>query len=132
MQIKKDKIMKSSSLFNELTNPIQIQGNPQILNLFNIAKNATLELGNHEHSGDWDPYLRIELQNTDNVSADSGSNSDLDEILSGNILYSATGYDELDITDDIATIQCEDPNDDEKTIGVSFPISDIITINLER
>lgn len=140
-------MQKSPIYFDQLKN-IAIHGNTQSIALFTIACRATIALGDHEHTGDWDPYLSMQIRKPQLITALNGSQSDLDELLSGERLQSCTGYPEITFGDfndeDNETplthhekitnilIECEDPNDEENTITLQIPISCIEFISLER
>jgi hypothetical protein len=52
--------------------PIAINGNPQIIALLAHHLNLIWELGYQEHTGDWDPYLIIELTDGTKLETHSG------------------------------------------------------------
>ena len=130
---------------------IIIEGSQQSIALFRLASEAILALGEEEHTGDWDPFLLIKCKIRPGlIKSINGSNDDLDQILNGGNIETATGYPEIsfgdfneaddqlpdymnnyhEITDII--VQCQDPNNDENTIGVIIPIGCIISITLTR
>jgi hypothetical protein len=124
---------KSPILFGKLKQ-IAINGNLETLKTFQIALDAVYALGELEHSSDWDPFLTLELATTDNIESASGSNSDLDELLSGNTFHSEHGYGEFAISEDgesidILTALDSDMESDD-AIVITIPIKDILTISV--
>lgn len=140
---------KSPNLLRSLRN-IEINGNTQSIALFKTALDATLSLGDLEHTGDWDPFLKLQCRKLKGITALNGSNDDLEEILNGGNIESATGYPELEFGDfndednkpphylnnhqEITNIiiQCKHPQDEEDTIGLVIPIECITLISVER
>lgn len=120
---------KSPALFDGLSD-ISIEGNTLALVLFNIAKTAIIELGEHEHTGDWDPYIK--LISKDNI-----------------IIESTTGYPEIffEFNNEVITTKQAEPlkyhkditgigiytHDDDIEERITFyPFKDIRYISLER
>ena len=136
----------SPILFDALSNnPFIIEATDQrdiLKHLTSIERviHSILELGDLEHTGDWDPYLDIKLKTTSNIELISGSESDLDEALSGAILSTANGYPEFQILPEpnertensTLSIMVTCYNDDSDDFSVSIPITDIISITLQR
>lgn len=84
---------------------------PDYLNRFKKSIQLILELGEIEHTSDWDPYFIIILQ--DNT-----------EIITPN------GYHEIEITETSISIEIEDPNDEDNVILKTIPINDIKSISI--
>jgi len=72
---------------------------------------AIMQLGEEEHTSDWDPYIRI--TNCDDL-----------------ILDTATGYPEFKIDEANETIIVTLENEDDSTFSKSIAISDIKSIQL--
>ena len=62
---------KSSILIESLENVI-INGDVDKLTLLATALFAISELGDYEHSSDWDPYITIHLKNGESIDSYSG------------------------------------------------------------
>jgi hypothetical protein len=62
---------KSPTLLDSLKN-ILIDGDSLKLSLFETAKLSILELGELEHTGDWDPYLHIVFTDGTHIETSSG------------------------------------------------------------
>lgn len=133
----------SPILMAQLGNPLPISTRHELALLILLSR-ATIALGEHEHTGDWDPYVQIQLRHFKGIHTLNGSESDLDEILSGDHIESATGYPEISVNfnteqpdedvlshaDEIESIviECQHPENEEDTISVVIPYSCIATI----
>ena len=74
-----------------------------------------LDLGEEEHSGDWDPYLIITLN-------------------SGETIETENGYNYMEITEDLKSLQIETSTEfeNEEASYITLPLDQIKTIELKR
>lgn len=148
------KTQKSPQLFDSLNN-ILIERDSQKLALFEIAKKSILELGELEHTSDWDPYLTILIRRTSDLELINTSipkeehpNIILNSINNKGYLESETGYPEIifgdfneeeqetalkhheEITNII--IYIHNPYNEEEPLELLIPLHCIQIISLER
>lgn len=106
----------------------------ELIYAFQLTKDLILNLGNLEHTSDWDPYLRIGLKDGTYVETRNGYYS-----------FNLNGFpwDEVgvDIEDEINTLFLCSPEEDELELmredgeelwETNIPIKDIISIDLLR
>lgn len=107
----------SPQLFSILYNQdFFIGGDKAKLKSFHNIKESILELGEIEHTGDWDPYLRINFTNGETLETDNGYH------------YFETQDDNILLED--APNQGSETNGDDSYLII--PIKDIKSIRLLR
>ena len=118
---------KSTKFFDTLEN-IKIRTGQDIA-LFNLAKESILALGELEHTGDWDPYLSIELITGTKIQSTTGYSE---------IIFGDFNNDEQDTylrhNEEITSIgiHMDNPENEEEPIIRFFQLNQIKTISLNR
>lgn len=120
----------SPSLFDELSNkPTIIRGDAKSLMLLKRYLDLILHLGELEHTGDWDPYLKVTLTNDDTFETITGypeimlgDFNDDDQPNALNCLQEITSIGFFIEDDDT------DQTEDNMDWATYFPLSDIKSI----
>ena len=114
----------SPSLFDELSNkPTIIRGDAKSLMLFKRYLDLILHLGELEHTGDWDPYLKVTLTNDDTFETTTG----YPEITIGDF-NEYDMPDALNLLSEITSIGFYQIGDEEDETITYYPLSDIKSI----
>lgn len=114
----------SPSLFDELSNkPTIIRGDAKSLMLFKRYLDLILHLGELEHTGDWDPYLKVTLTNDDTFETTTG----YPEITIGDFNEDDMP-DALNLLSEITSIGFYQMGDEEDETITYYPLSDIKSI----
>ena len=120
----------SPSLFDELSNkPTIIRGDAKSLMLLKRYLDLILHLGELEHTGDWDPYLKVTLNDGSSFETPNGYPEILIEDFDEDYQHYAFNY--LDEITSIGFAGYDEDNEDE-AIETYYPISDIKSIQLMR
>lgn len=153
---------QTSSIHLHNLRDVKINGDTQKLALVKRYIDCIMELGDLEHTGDWDPYLTITVNQFPKLKylhPELVTAADIDDLKAVNnweptgnfpelhhVIYTETGYPEITIGDfnqddqnlcirnheEITNIMVTVPTDNGETAELIIPIKSIFSITLTR
>lgn len=134
--------LEQQTLLNTINNGIQIshlildsiQHIDPSYNIQEIAKLLDLaeQIGYIEHTGDWDPYLDIQLKTLSGIQIISGTRESLDTLTQGQTsIGTESGYYQFNVEGEYISLHTAELGGDSE-ISILIPISDITKITCYR